>query len=125
MRSVSCSAFLINPGVIRLQATQSREAFRHTVLKTTGERESDGLLQLCWVQGCGADRIHARYRPAWQCLRRSERLADDRPLDLGGVAITNVGMGRVGTGAYDDVVQMRRGRSSEWTSIRPSFDATS
>jgi len=56
-----------------------------------------------------ADRIYSRYRSTWQRLQRPERLADDRPPDMGGVAIAVIGMGRVGTGAYDDVVRMRRG----------------
>ena len=56
-----------------------------------------------------ADRIYARYRSTWRRLQRPERLVDDGPLDVGGAAIAIIGMGRVGTGAYDDVVRMRRG----------------
>ena len=41
----------------------------------------------------------------WKRLQRSERLADDRPLDIGGAAIAIIGMGRVGTGAYDNMHQ--------------------
>ena len=56
-----------------------------------------------------ADQIYARYHSAWQRLQRSERLADDRPLDMGGAAIAIIGMGRVGTGAYDEVARTHRG----------------
>ena len=52
-----------------------------------------------------ADRIYARYRTGWQRLQRSERLADDRLLDIGGATTLILGMGRIGTGAYEAVRQ--------------------
>ena len=48
-----------------------------------------------------ADRIYARFRTAWQRLQRRERLADDRLLDTGGATILVLGMGRIGTGAFE------------------------
>lgn len=65
------------------------------------------------------DRIYARHRSAWQRLQRSARLADDRLLDMGGVAIAIIGMGRVGTGAYDELVQLH-GRSVVGVDIDPA-----
>lgn len=53
------------------------------------------------------DRIYAWHRSAWQRLQRSASLADDRLADMGGAAIAIIGMGRVGTGAYDELVQLR------------------
>ena len=50
-----------------------------------------------------ADRIYTRYRAAWRRLERRERLADDRPLDIGGATTLILGMGRIGTGAYEAV----------------------
>ena len=52
-----------------------------------------------------AHQIYARYSMLWKRLQRSKRLADDRPLDIGGAAIAIIGMGRVGTGAYDNMHQ--------------------
>ena len=52
-----------------------------------------------------AHQIYARYSMLWKRLQRSERLADDRPLDIGGAVIAIIGMGRVGTGAYDNMHQ--------------------
>jgi hypothetical protein len=48
-----------------------------------------------------ADRLYARYRPWLKRWERDERLPDDAGLDLTGASITVLGMGRVGTGAYD------------------------
>ncbi len=45
--------------------------------------------------------IHTRYRSLWQHLQRSARLADDQPLDIADAKIAIIGMGRIGTGAYD------------------------
>ena len=52
-----------------------------------------------------AHRIYTRYRTAWRRLQRSERLADDGLLDIGGATIAIVGMGRIGTGTYDNMHQ--------------------
>ncbi len=56
-----------------------------------------------------AHRIYARYRTTWKHLERSERLADDRPLDIGGAAIAVIGMGRLGSGAYDTMQRLHAG----------------
>ena len=48
-----------------------------------------------------AHRIYDRYRSAWTRLQRSERLTDDRLLDIGGATIAIIGMGRIGTAAYE------------------------
>ena len=52
-----------------------------------------------------AHRIYTRYRTAWRRLQRSKRLADDGLLDIGGATIAIVGMGRIGTGTYDNMHQ--------------------
>ena len=48
-----------------------------------------------------AHQIYARRRAVWDRLQKAERLADDQPLDTGGATIAIIGMGRVGTAAYD------------------------
>ena len=52
-----------------------------------------------------AHQLYTRHSMLWKRLQRSERLADDLPLDIGGAAIAIIGMGRVGTGAYDNMHQ--------------------
>jgi predicted Kef-type K+ transport protein len=47
------------------------------------------------------DRLYARYRTVWRRLQRDERLADDMLLDVQGATIAVIGMGRIGTSAYD------------------------
>ena len=54
-----------------------------------------------------ADRIYARYRSTLGRMQRSERVADDRALDIGGATIAVIGMGRVGSGAYDTTRRLR------------------
>ena len=54
-------------------------------------------------------RIYQRYRAAWTRFERSERLADERSLDIGGARIAILGMGRVGTAAYDHMQQLHGG----------------
>ena len=56
-----------------------------------------------------AHRIYARYRTIWKRLQRSKRLADDRPLDIGGATIAVIGMGRIGSGAYDTMHRLHAG----------------
>ncbi len=51
------------------------------------------------------DRIYSRFRGKWMKLQRQERLPDDQLLDTLGATIAIFGMGRVGSGAYD---QMRK-----------------
>ena len=53
-----------------------------------------------------ADRLYARYRTVWRRLQRNERLADDRLFDTRGATIAIIGMGRVGTSAYDKMRSM-------------------
>ena len=48
-----------------------------------------------------AHQIYARRRTVWDRLQKSRRLADDQPLDTGGATTAIIGMGRVGTAAYD------------------------
>lgn len=56
-----------------------------------------------------AHRLYTRYRTAWKRLERAERVADDRPLDIGLATVAIIGMGPVGTAAYDDMRQMHGG----------------
>ena len=58
------------------------------------------------VLNAAAHRIYDRYRTAWTRLQRTERLADDRLLDIGSATIAIIGMGRVGTAAYDHMRQV-------------------
>ncbi len=53
--------------------------------------------------------LYTRYWTVWKRLQRAERLVDDRPLDIGGAKIAIIGMGRVGTGAYDDLHERHGG----------------
>ena len=53
-----------------------------------------------------ADRIYTRYRTVWKRVQRSELVADDQPLDIGEAAIAVIGMGRIGTGAYDSMHEL-------------------
>ena len=48
-----------------------------------------------------SDRIYTRYRSFWKRLQRGELVADDQPLDIGASTIAIIGMGRVGSAAYD------------------------
>ena len=52
-----------------------------------------------------AHQIYARHRALWDRLQKPERLPDDQPLDTGGATIAIIGMGRVGTAAYDNMHQ--------------------
>ncbi len=45
--------------------------------------------------------LYTRYRPIWQRLQTSERLADERLHDIEGATIVIIGMGGVGASAYD------------------------
>jgi glutathione-regulated potassium-efflux system ancillary protein KefC len=49
------------------------------------------------------DKIYGRFRKFWLRLQRPERLPDDDYLDTGNATIAVFGMGRVGTGAYDEM----------------------
>jgi predicted Kef-type K+ transport protein len=51
------------------------------------------------------DRIYARFRPLWLKFQQDQRLADDRLLDAQGSTIAVFGMGRVGSGAYENMFE--------------------
>jgi hypothetical protein len=53
------------------------------------------------VLNANANWLYTRHGTMWRRLERSERLADDRPIDIDRVTVIIIGMGRVGTGAYD------------------------
>ncbi len=53
------------------------------------------------------DKIYSNYRPFWQKHQREERLPDDQLMDTGNATIAVFGMGRVGTGAYDKMCELR------------------
>ena len=61
------------------------------------------------VLNAAAHRIYQRYRATWTHFERSERVADERPLDIGGARIAILGMGRIGTAAYDQMQRLRGG----------------
>ena len=48
-------------------------------------------------------RLYDRHRIVWKRLQRDERLTDDQLFDTEGATIAVLGMGRVGTGAYDEM----------------------
>ncbi len=52
------------------------------------------------------DRIYTRYRGVWKRLQRSNLVVDDRPLDIGAATIAIIGMGRVGSAAYDTMREL-------------------
>jgi len=62
-------------------------------------------LSLSIVTAAGLNKIshwiYARHRSTWQRWQTNQRLADDRLIDVGRATIAIIGMGRVGTGAYD------------------------
>jgi len=45
--------------------------------------------------------LYAKNRTMWKRMQSDERLADDRLLDVKGATIAVIGMGGIGTGAYD------------------------
>lgn len=53
------------------------------------------------VLNAAANRIYQRYRVAWTRFERSECLVDEQPLNIEGAKIAILGMGRIGTAAYD------------------------
>mgnify|MGYP000916850812 CR=1 FL=1 len=62
-------------------------------------------LSLSFVVAAGLNaishRLYTRHRTTWRRWQTAERLTDDRLLDIGGGSIVIIGMGGVGTGAYD------------------------
>ncbi|MDE2773316.1 MAG: cation:proton antiporter [Gemmatimonadota bacterium] len=61
------------------------------------------------VLNAAADGIHRRYRAVWTRFERSERLPDERSLDIAGASIAVLGMGRIGTAAYDHMQRLYGG----------------
>ncbi|NKB37692.1 MAG: potassium transporter Kef [Gammaproteobacteria bacterium] len=53
-----------------------------------------------------AHKIYARYRQYWNTLQMEARLEDDRVVDTGNVSIALIGMGRVGSGAYEKMREL-------------------
>ncbi len=53
------------------------------------------------VLNAAANQFYARHRTFLRRLQSGERLKDDRLVDMGEATIAVIGMGRVGTGAYD------------------------
>ena len=51
-------------------------------------------------------RLYRRHRTFWKRFQSDERLPDDKLLDTQGATIAVLGMGRVGTGAYDEMYNM-------------------
>ena len=49
--------------------------------------------------------LYTRFRPTWQWFQKDKLIADDQLLDFGGATIAIIGMGEVGTGAYDTMRQ--------------------
>ena len=48
-----------------------------------------------------SQQLYTRHRVLWKRLQRDELIADDRLLDTKGATIAVIGMGGIGTGAYD------------------------
>jgi predicted Kef-type K+ transport protein len=57
-----------------------------------------------------SDRVSGRIAPHFARLEAAKFLEEERPLDAGGAEIVVVGMGRVGTGAYDEAQKSLPGR---------------
>ncbi len=56
-----------------------------------------------------AHRLYTRHRTTWTRRERSDLVADDRLLDVGGAKIAIVGMGGIGTGTYDMMRELHGG----------------
>ena len=52
-------------------------------------------------------RIYTRFQSALRRMQRSERIADDSLFDIDGATIAIIGMGGIGTGAYDKMRDMK------------------
>ena len=55
------------------------------------------------VPNANADRLYRRFRPLWMRLQRRARMPYDRLIDPGAATIAIIGMGRVGSGAYEEM----------------------
>jgi predicted Kef-type K+ transport protein len=62
--------------------------------------------------------LYTQHRPTWWRFQRDALIADDQLLDLGGATIAIVGMGGVGTGAYD-TMRRRYGETVVGVDIDP------
>lgn len=51
-------------------------------------------------------KLYRRHRTAWKRMQRAELLTDDQLLDIDGATIAVIGMGRIGTGAYDGMREL-------------------
>ena len=49
--------------------------------------------------------LYSKHRDTWNRLQRRERIADDHVLDIGGARVAVIGMGGIGTGAYQTLAQ--------------------
>lgn len=49
--------------------------------------------------------VYTKYRDAWKKLQRPDRLSYDKLLDMGHAHVAVIGMGTVGTGAYDQLLE--------------------
>jgi len=50
-----------------------------------------------------SQRLYVGGRPTWRWWQSRQRLADDRLLDIGSARVAIIGMGRLGTGAFDEL----------------------
>ena len=103
-----------------LLATANLTNFSEFGLIVAAISVSDGLLGEKWlivlalvtaisfviaaIFNAHSHRLYARYRKFWLAWQGPNRLADDRVLDTGDATIAIIGMGRVGTGAYDKML---------------------
>ncbi len=83
-------------------------------------------LSLSFVIAAGLNvvshRLYANYRPSWKRFQQDELIPDDRLLDLGNASIAVIGMGGVGTGAYDSMRE-RHGNTVVGIDIDPVIAA--
>jgi len=79
-------------------------------------------LSLSFVIAAGLNTVshslYTQHRPTWWRFQRDELIADDELLDLGGARIAIIGMGGVGTGAYD-TMRRRYGETVVGVDIDP------
>ena len=53
-----------------------------------------------------SQQLYTRHREIWKRMQREELIPDDRLLDTKGATIAVIGMGRIGTGAYDTMREL-------------------
>ena len=51
--------------------------------------------------------LYTQYRARWKQLQRHDLIADDEALDIGGAKVAVIGMGGLGSGAYDKMREAR------------------